>query len=206
MTKGIALDIDNVLSATNLHWARVLAEKFGTPDGLTPEETVAPYILAHHVPHWQIPEAEKWMESARKGGEVQYDLPLIENANHMVNKVNAIIPIKAYVTARSEVVRNRTEAWLWKHDFPRAPVYLRPPGNENDQPNIWKAAFLPTLWPEVIGIVDDDPRLIEYLSDDYQGTVFLYKNTEHKEVSFPVIQCKGWNEVLEEVTKRFGTL
>ncbi len=205
MAKGIAVDIDNVLSDTNLYWAQTLHKLFGGPEGKTPEELAQEYVLAQHIPHFQTPEAKEWMDQFRHSGEGHYELPLIENANHMVNKLLEIVPITAYVTARWEVVRDTTEAWLWKHDFPMAPVYMRPMDTTDLHAFEWKARFLASKWPEMVGIIDDDPSLIKFLPDDYQGTIFLYKNTEHKEVSFPVIQCKGWNEVLEEVTKHYGT-
>lgn len=204
-SQGIALDIDNVLSATNVYWAEELSKQFGNPEGLTGEQVWEKYIFADRVPHWQTPEARAWMEDARNSNEKQINVPLIENANHMVNKINAIIPVKAYITARWESVRQETEAWLWKHEFPNAPVYMRPMDTEHIKAMEWKAQFLPTLYPDIVGIVDDDTNLIKFLSDDYPGTVFLYRNSEHRETKADIVKCKNWNTVLEEITKRYGT-
>lgn len=202
---GIAIDIDNVLSATNLHWARELHKLFGYPEEKTPEEIMEGHVLAQHVTHWQTPEGKAWMDEFRRSNEKHAELPLIENANHMVNKVNAVVPVAAYITARWESVRENTEAWLSKHDFPKAPIYMRPMDTDGKTHAFeWKAQFVASQWPEIDAIVDDDPSLIEHLPEDYQGAVFLYRNTEHKEVSFPVIQCRGWEEVLKEVTERYG--
>lgn len=204
MERGLALDIDNVLSATNLYWAQEMHKLYGNPEGLTPEEVVQKYVLTSDVPYWQTPEAIEWMAEARVSNELQAELPLIENAHHVVNKISEIVPIKAYITARWERIREKTEAWLWKHEFPNAPVFMRPEDTEHLRAMEWKAQFLPTMYPEIVGIVDDDPRLIQYLSDDYPGTIFLYKNTEHRETPIDVIKCADWNAVLKEVTRQYG--
>ncbi len=202
--RGIALDIDNVLSATNMFWAEQLEALFGNPEGLTPEELWKKYILTSNVPHWQTPEAIEWMEHARNSPEFQRTIPLIENANHIVNKIHQIIPVKAYVTARWECIRESTEAWLWSHDFPKAPVYMRPMDTEHMKSMEWKASVLPHLYPDVMGIVDDDIRLLEYLRHDYPGTIFLYKHTKYPETPVEVVVCEEWDSVLTEVSKRYG--
>jgi len=200
---GLALDIDNTLSASNIHWAKELERLYGNPTGMTPEELCEKYMLSSHVPHWkESPEAQEWMEQARRSPEIHHEYPLIENAKHMVNKIDAIIPITAYVTARWEVVREATEAWLWKHEFPAAPVYMRPM-NAPGTAHFWKGTFLPTLYPEVQGIVDDDPRLLEHMPEDYKGTIFLYKTQEHIETPIEVVKCAKWEDVLTAVEKRY---
>ncbi|MBY0110559.1 hypothetical protein K2Y00_00930 [Patescibacteria group bacterium] len=202
--RGIAVDIDNVLSATNIFWAQELEKQFGNPEGLTPEQIWKKYVLTSNVPHWQTPEAKKWMDYARHSLEFQETIPLIENANHVVNKIHEIIPVVGYITARWEFIRETTESWLWKHDFPRAPVHMRPLGTEDMHAMEWKASFLPTLYPEVAAHIDDDIHLLEYLPHDYKGTIFLYKHTKYPETPVDVVVCEEWDTVLTEVSKRFG--
>ena len=71
--------------------------------------------------------------------------------------------------------------------------------------NEWKAGILKDLFPEVIGIVDDNVDLIEHLEPDYQGTVFLYNyESGPTDGKMDVVPCKTWENVLNEVTKRYA--
>ena len=63
--EGLALDIDNTLSKTNLWWAEKLHDKYGSPEGLTPRQAVEKYGLSSKVPYWKNPESQAWMEEQR---------------------------------------------------------------------------------------------------------------------------------------------
>ena len=69
--------------------------------------------------------------------------------------------------------------------------------------NKWKAKVLEYLYPEVLGIVDDNPNLVKNLSKSYKGTIFLYDHTETERKDIKVVPCRYWNQVLIEVKKQF---
>lgn len=202
---GLALDIDNVLCATNIYWAEELQKIAGNPENLTPQEISDKYVLADKVPYWQTPDALAWMHKARTLNEFSDNLGLIENADHVVNKIHRLIPIVAYITARWETLRESTESWLWRHEFPAAPVYMRPMQATAIKGYEWKAEFLSSHYPGIVGIVDDERRVVEHLPRDYPGTVFLYKNPLHLETDVDVVLCKDWDAVLQAVTERYTT-
>lgn len=198
---GIALDIDETLSATGDHWAQILNETFGNPENLSVSEIISKYRYASHVPYWQTPETLAWMEDARHSDELQEILPLIENANHIVNQLKDIVPISAYITVRPESVRNGTMKWLARHGFPKAPIIMRPKEVLHDDGNKWKAEMLTSLYPKIWGIIDDNPKLIAHLSDNYDGTVFLYDHEEINEQRIRVIAVKKWEDMITAVSK-----
>src|SRR3712207_157728 len=95
---GLALDIDETLCKTNAYWIEQMQALFGNPECLSVQEIIDKYRYTQSVPYWQIEAAIKWMEEQRVSNEVQENLPLIENANHIVNKINEVVPILAYIT------------------------------------------------------------------------------------------------------------
>lgn len=201
--KGLALDIDETLSWTAGYWVDKLSKKFGNPDNLTARELLEKYILIQRYPHFRTKRAQDWMKRARASNKTQEKLPLIENANHVVNKINVIIPIICYLTIRPESVINGTQKWLDKHSFPKAPIVTRPREIHYTKGNEWKAKALTILYPQVLGIVDDSLYLIDHLSKDYKGIVFLYDYHKNHTKSKNLIYCKNWEDVLAKVKERF---
>lgn len=187
--RGIALDIDETLSDTGPHWWN--------------------HMLKFHVPGWQTEEAKKHISDALDSDEFNEAIALLHESNVMVNKLIKIVPVVAYITARPDNVRKGTENWLAKHGFPKAPVILRPTTSSMkglETKNTWKAGVLKYLYPEIIGIVDDNAGLpSELAKENYEGKLFLYglqtKEVNPKDYSFQIILSPDWNHVIDY----FGT-
>jgi hypothetical protein len=201
MIPGLALDIDETLSDTNIFWFTKLSELFGNPESLSPREIATKYRYSQQVPYWQTPEALTWMEEARHGNELQVELPLIEDAKHNVARINTIVPIVAYVTARPEVVREGTLRWLATHGFPEAPLIMKPLDVQTEAGVAWKAQLLAERYPDILGIVDDHPGLMDALPADYQGTVFLYNYEGPVRTNLHIVACPTWEAVYTAVVK-----
>ncbi|MFA6065273.1 MAG: hypothetical protein WCW44_03800 [archaeon] len=199
---GIALDIDETLSNTALHWFSSMIKLFGTPEKLTAKEMIIKYKYTKHVPYWQTKEAQEWLNSQRMSNNMQREIPLIKNSNHSVEKINKIIPIVAYLTVRPNSVEKGTKDWLLKHNFPVAKIICRPDNIAFSDGNKWKAKMLTELYPKVLGIIDDNPELLTFLPTDYKGTIFVY-GSEHIETKLNAIPCKDWKTTLEEVQRVF---
>lgn len=201
---GLALDIDETLFATNHFWIETLIENFGNPENLSVSEIVSRYRYTQNVPFWQTKEALGWMENARNSNEIQRALPLIENANHVTRQLHGIAPIAAYVTVRPEQVRQGTLECLSLHNFPEVPLIMRPKDVSHSDGNRWKAELLVSLYPNVWGIIDDNPNLIAELPDTYEGTVFLYDHDCIGETSVSVVEVRSWDDdMLEKVSAAF---
>lgn len=200
---GLGLDIDETLSWTLGYWFEELKKKFGNPENLSTKEIIAKYRYSKNVPYWQTPEALNWMEEQRNSNDVQTQLPLIENANHGVQKIMLLEPIVAYITTRPESVVEGTKQWLVKHNFPALPIIARDADIVHSSGNQWKAKILAELYPQVSGIIDDNPELVEKLPTDYHGTIYLYDvENAPKQTSLDVVACKTWDNVYDAIKLR----
>ncbi len=202
--KGIALDIDETLSWTIGWWVENLQELFGNPENLSIPELIKKYRYTQNVPYWQTDEALKWMEEHRSSNAVQEQLPLIPDVHQYVLKIHKIVPVIAYITVRPDSVIQGTKNWLAKHNFPEAPVIARPESVDHTAGNEWKAEALNYLYPSVLGIVDDNPSLVQQLPESYKGTVFVYENEPPLREGLDIVHCRDWLSVVEAVEKRFG--
>ena len=205
--KGIALDIDETLSDTNNHWFDHMF-LFQPLAGLNKEEVTKRYKFIEHVPGWDNDRARIHMSKLMNSNDFNETIPLIEDANHIVNKIDKIIPIVAYITARPATVLSGTKKWLEKHGFPHANLITRPSEVEVSKEDLlrrnrWKAEILVSLYPEVIGIIDDNIGLAHQLTElNYQGIQYLYGG-ETKEFSDNknVVVCPTWQDVLESLSQ-----
>jgi 5'(3')-deoxyribonucleotidase len=198
--KGLAVDIDETLSWTIGYWITELQRMFGNPENLTVKEMIEKYRYTQNIPYYQKSEILEWIDQKINSNETQESLPLIEGSSAYLKKINKIIPIVSYITIRPERVKEGTKNWLSKHNFPLAPVICRPNELVNSNGHKWKAEVLKKLYPQVLGIIDDNAKLLEFLSPNYQGTVFLYDH--HDNLNFPfAIACQNWLDVYQEVKK-----
>jgi len=201
---GLSLDIDEVLSWTVGHWMEEMQEKFGNPENLSIQEMIAKYRYSQYVPYWQMEEAKKWMKEKRDCNEFQQKISLVKDSNHITQEINKIIPIVAYITIRPQSVVDGTKKWLDKHGFPEAEIIARPPEVRHAEGNKWKAEVLDFLYPQIIGIIDDNPALIDFLPAGYKGCVYLYDNKECVRNDIDVVPCETWDSVLKAVEERYS--
>ncbi len=197
--KGLALDIDETLSFTIGFLIEKLVEKVGNPENLTVKEIARKYRHTDNVPYWQNNEAKKVVDEFNKSADSFRGLPLIENSNKTIQEINKIIPIVAYITARSYIAFNETKFWLKKHGFPEARIITRPKNIEREMGNKWKAKVLEYLYPQVVGIVDDNPGLTKYFGKKYKGVIYLYDVVEAERKDINVVPCENWEMVAKKV-------
>lgn len=197
---GLALDIDETLSITKLRIIELLHEKFGCPENLSPLELMEKYAHTSDISYWNEPSIHAWKLKLIESEELYNDVDLIENANHMVQKINSIVPISCYMTARPENTTNATRLWLQKHNFPIREIISKPLHVDYEDGNKWKANELMSRHPNIIGIVDDSPGLITALPTNYKGTVFLYSHTDYdNKTPIHVIPCNNWDTVYKKI-------
>ena len=203
--KGIALDIDETLSATLPYWFKLMQENFGNPENLTVKEMIKKYRYYKYVPYWQSPEAWQLATQLRDSNESQLDLEVLKEADKYVQRLIEIIPVVVYITARPDAVIPSTIEWLRKNNFPNAPVIAKPKYIQTDQANIWKAEVLEFLHPQVIGIIDDNPEILNFIDKGYQGHLYLYDNNpkEIQNEKDRVYICPDWESVIDQVKKQF---
>lgn len=198
-TQGLALDIDETLSWTVGFWVEQLQREIGNPENLSIQEMVIKYKYVQNVPYWNTSKATNLINDYMHSNDIQEILPLIENSNSAIQKINKKTPISLYITARPESVLEGTRKWLKKHNFPDIPIIARPKNIAFEISKEWKAKTLERLYPEIIGIIDDNPGFVSALSSTYKGIVYLYDNIEHPRTDIHIVPCKTWEDVLKKI-------
>ena len=166
---SIAIDIDEVLSMTTLHWMNIMHEKFD------------------------------FLEKMRVDNRFYENIPVIEDSILALNDINKTMHLSCYLTTRSEAVRSGTKKWRAKNNFPNARIIMKPDVISSRDGNKWKAEVLQSLYPQTIGVIDDNPGLLDFISDNYKGVVFLYGVDSFKERNIKVIPCKDWKTILIKI-------
>lgn len=203
LTPGLAIDIDETLSWTTGHWIEGLQVRFGNPESLTVHELIIKYRYADAVPYWQTTEAYAVMEAWATSNDFQETIPLIEGADEWLRNVATIIPIAAYITMRPQSTLEGTRRWLDKHSFPPAPVIARPDEISWDDSHQWKATVVSSLYPTIVGLVDDRVAIAEAFASEYQGTIFLYGHSVSPRSDIDIVACATWEDVYTAVGDRY---
>lgn len=204
--QSLVLDIDGTLSWTIAAWIEQIQKKFGNPENLSVKQMVEKYHFTKNVPYYQTPKVLALMDRLQNSNKMQENLPLIKDSNKIVQKINKIIPVAAYLSARPETVIKGTKNWLKKYNFPQADIINRPDNIPPYQGREWKAKVIQLLYPEVLGTIDDNPELVEFLPKNYEGIIFLYNNTESLRNDINVIPCPAWKDVLKKIGDKFLSL
>ena len=198
--RGIALDIDDTLAVSGDYWIIGLQENFGNPENLSIDEIKEKYRYSYNAPYWNNPAVRNWEKTTRYDHNWHLKLPLIKNANHIVEEINKIVPIAIYLTARPKSIMPATKEWLEKYNFPKAPILYRPKDVKLPLSLAWKAKVLEYLYPQIVAMVDDHPQLAKDLSSKYPGTLYLYDYHDQAPRSdINIVPCKSWQEILEKL-------
>lgn len=201
---GLALDIDDTLAWTCREWAEILHEEFGNPENLTKHEFVEKYRLLENAPYFQREDVLTRCREICMADRYYHALPPIEDALSAVREIQQVIPIVAYLTARPESLRKTTEEWLSRNNFPTAPLMMNPHEFSHSITATWKSETLEKLHPQIVGIIDDNPKVCAALSDGYRGIVFLYGHGDADVPHSRAIACSDWNNVVEKVRNYYA--
>ncbi len=185
--QALAWDIDGTLAVGEAYWHQLLCERFGNPAGLTFEEALAKYRYLQLVPQWNNPEAHAFMHELATSAETHLNLPVMPGALEAVKKIHTQKYVTGcYLTARLETMEECSAAWGKNNGFPHAPVFARPADVAVTDSARWKAEVLEFLYPEIVGIVDNDRHLPRHFDPGYQGRLWIIHSTEnpHPERSF----------------------
>lgn len=204
--KGLALDIDDTLSVTNFHWFSCMADRCGNPDNMPIQEIMLQYRDVRRVPFWNQDDVEATIQELLISPVFQDSLPIIQGADDAIWKINAIVPIVAYITARPARTHEATRTWLERHGFPEVPITFIEEGVALKDRSVWKARIVKDLYPYVVGIIDDHPHMAEQLAElGYEGQLYLYNhgNTVNSYEGHDAFH--SWDEIITHLKERFTT-
>lgn len=100
-----------------------------------------------------------------------------------------------YLTGRSESYRGATQEWLTKHGFPEGRLIMRP-DRDRRPARLFKPQALRgiAVRREVLLVVDDDPAVVEALSQDgwpVQRARWMPENSHEQESLFAAQETDG---------------
>jgi 5'(3')-deoxyribonucleotidase len=196
----LAIDIDDTLSDTTEYFAQLLNERFGNPENVTPKEIIKKYKIIPNVPYWQTAEILAWREEQSFSNEAQKALPPIAGSVEAVQKLFKHFDI-LYISSRPSVVVKGTSEWLQEQGFPSGELVLRTTYDKQNG-NAWKADIIEQKWPQVVGVVDDNPEIIWFFSRHYKGVIYLFGVSARSEMKDRNVRlCARWEDVLHEINK-----
>jgi 5'(3')-deoxyribonucleotidase len=202
---GIALDIDETLAYTKKHWFEILNKKFGNPENLSLDELLAKYMYSQNVPYWQHKEALDMMQGFREDNSMHESIDLIDGAVEAVNEIHSRIPVCCYISARPQKVYQSTESWLYRNGFPRAEIILKPNSLPLENSFDWKSDILKFVFPEVVGIIDDNPLQVSSLVNcGYSGKIWLLGDMNLSDANRGVSVFDGWNNIPKDLTRMWN--
>lgn len=196
--RALALDFDDTVSLTNLALAELLLSKQDKQSDITAEELIAQYKYVRNIPQWNNPKITAYIDNIIQNNNM-IDTLLAPDAKTAINGIEQYIPIAAYVTTRPARNTNSIIRWINDKGLPKRPVIGCP--NElflkGFNRDLWKAQTLEYLFPEIIGIIDDNEDLASYLTKEYTGVIFLHgtKITSHPKC----VPCESWKETFTNV-------
>ena len=191
MTLLLAVDIDDTLAQTNLFWARHHLQVYGSPEDLSAEDIIEKYRFVRHVPYCQIDDAYNWVEAHIRSNEAKLEIPVIEESVEVMRN----IPVACYLTNRPGNTIDGTKRWLKKYGFPNREIIASKEGLR------WKAQKLEDMFPDVLGVIDDNIDLLRHLKSEYDGKIFLYSKSNQINSTLDLILCPTWADIENEVQR-----
>ncbi len=195
----LAVDIDDATADTVHHFARLLDERYGNPEGLTPDELVKKYRIIPAMGFWQTPKVLEWLNAQAADNDAQFAVPPVAGAVEALQKLSGHFEI-LYISSRPEIVREGTERWLARNAFPKGKLILRTQYDDKNG-NAWKAKIIEEKYPDSAGIIDDNPEIIPEFTRHYKGVVYLFGDAAvpNRVVEVSVRRCRTWQEVLKTI-------
>lgn len=199
VVRRIAIDLDGTSSDTAACWAEKLFTKFPVPN-TTPEQLLAKHRLASLVPDWQLPEPAAYVAQLRVCPDTHREYRPIPGAVEGARFFAERIEIE-YLTMRPRCVLDATAWWLDHHGFPQAEIVACPDAIDFRDRAAWKAQQLHDRYPSLIGIVEDETKVVHALPKGYRGAVLLFSHDQTPRDDIQVIPCATWDHVIHHGTR-----
>ena len=202
----LAVDLDETVAWAVGHWMAQLLKEFPIEGSPSAEQLVREHRFAQNVPDWRAnPEAQKRMQEFRCCPDLHRELPIIPGSVEALQRLESLFSFE-YLTMRNELVLEATKDWLALHKFPAGDVTVCPSETPLVEKTSWKARVLELRYPDLVGIIEDHPDVIQSLPGNYKGTVFFYSHTESPRSDIRVIPCPTWVHVEQNIRQELPRL
>lgn len=208
LNKGIALDIDDTLSAT----AQTIYTKFHWTIKEASSEFDEIFRSHHRLNEYYSsdPQFIERIEQEVNDANFFTDIQPYEGAYEAIQELHQQQLLSCYLTARPSLTQEVTQDRLVKHSFPSLPLFTKPNHLSNEEQFIRKAHELSKgykYWIE--GIVDDQIDLLTQMQNnfpDYPGIIHLILHPEQAHhidtshiTSIQYTLSYSWEEVLKHI-------
>lgn len=202
----LAVDLDETVAWTVGHWIGRLLKEFPIEGSPSVEQLIEQHRFAERVPEWKAnPAALERMQQFRCCPDLHRELPIIPGSVEALRRLESLFSFE-YLTMRNELVLDATKDWLTRHNFPAGEVTVCPSETPLEQKTSWKARVLELRYPDLVGIIEDHPSVVQSLPADYQGTVFFYSHSESPRNDIHVIPCPTWEHVEQNIRRELPRL
>lgn len=197
---GLIVDIDDTLSKTTKFWIKSFQSRFGNMEGLNVDDMFEKYHYVQNVPYWKGEEVNELINNYTNSNQFQIELPLIKDSNKFLKKIIEKTPIICYLTKRPETVRKGTSTWLSEHNFPKAPIIMRPNNIPMQFGNEWKLDIISQFKNQTIYVIDDDKNLMRLLNNKKNVHCFLIGSEGLLEPSSNIYTCANWESIYKKIS------
>ncbi|GEM_PF-3623316 len=200
---GLAFDIDDTLSLTSDGFYDLLHPQFPAPSNLTKEHFRKHYALTGEALHWKsIQEAYDLIKKKGDENQFHYELSPFPDAIAQTNILHNHHLFGCYLTARPENMYDMTTRWLQEHNFPQKPLLMRPMDIDFvSKHKEWKTTLLHTIHPHIIGLIDNDTRILSHLQQQsYPGHLYLFGLSQQEyDGNGSITVRETWTEMTKEI-------
>ncbi len=202
----LAVDIDETIAATVDEWMKKLLEEFPIDGAPEAHALIKEYRYAQNVPQWkENAVALARMQEFRECPVFHLEIPPIPDSATVLSEIARSLQLE-YLTMRNPKVTEATRVWLEQNGFPKGNIQVCPIDIPlSEKPN-WKASILAGRQPQLVGIIEDHPQIIQSLPSDYKGTVFFFSHHTSPRSDINVIPCPTWDHVARNVQRELPRL
>ncbi len=187
----LILDIDDTLAETASAAMSIMREKFKHPDPVW--ELLTKYEQPGNVPEWQSIEAQEFLLKTMQSEEFLLNLPRVPDSLEVIEKLSQDFPVKLYMTSRMPKLKDITEEWLKKNQFPIQKIVFPEPSNSEDA---WKLRHLNNSYDENGIFIDNHLPSFGTNVETYKGKL-IWLNRYNKETGLKVISLNSWQLIYD---------
>jgi len=204
---GLSLDLDDTLADTNVYWAQHFISELGNPEGLDTYGIIKKYRYVKDVPYWDNSITDPWITKNHLSDNEKTRLPIMFNSINWIQEIQKTIPFSIYLTGRPQNTIDGTQKWINSKGLPDLPILAQPNKKVLEKMNLldgneWKTKVLEYLFPEIKGTIDDNLKLAEATTKNYQGTIYLFSQDVGTIVSRNVVCCPSGEDLIKEIKLR----
>lgn len=204
LKKWLWLDVDDTLSSSTEFLFKHFNDIYWNPENLDHIQMMEKYKKSYYVPFWDEKEMRKMLLEMQVNNDIIANIGSMWNVWEIYSDIHEkIIPISAYISARSEEIIEWTQIWNQKNNMPNADYIFLPMWIHPAFWMYWKSKVLKVLSWKIVWIVDDSKELSSYLNN-WNWNMFLFNSKENELNAENLTVCENLESVKYHVINKYG--